>query len=231
MHCHLPPPSGLSRRETLAAALGLLAAGCADSLKIPVLANFPDAMRFAVLGQPDIPLKRDDVTKLPYASITAKIGKGPRSLLVLGRYDGDDLHYLSADRVAVVTRKGRLVKTAGLPQNLKNTQTSVGDPVAGRLHELTESARFVRTVDIDPGSYYGMPIVSVFEPLGPVTLTILEIEFDTVLVRERNTAKTMRWSYDNYYWVDAYDGFVWKSVQHIVRAFPPIEIEVLKPAA
>ena len=75
-----------------------------------------------------------------------------------------------------------------------------------------------------------MPIVSVFEPLGPITLTILEIEFDTVLVRERNTAKTMRWSYDNYYWVDAYDGFVWKSVQHIVRKFSPIEIEVLKPA-
>ncbi len=215
----------------MAGGIGLLAAGCTDSFQVPVLANFPDALRFAVLGQPDIPLKRDDIAKLPYASIAAKIGKGPRSLLVLGRYDGRDLHYLSADRVAVVTRDGRLVKTAGLPQNLKATHFTHDDPVAGRLHQLTETTRFVRTVDIDAANTYGMPVVSEFEPLGPVTLTILEIEFETMLARERNTAQTMRWSYDNYYWVDAYDGFVWKSIQHIVRGIPPIEIDVLKPAA
>ena len=209
----------------------MLATGCGDSFKIPVLANLPDAMQYAVFGKPDIPIHRDDITKLPYATVLAKIGKGERSLLVLSRYDGQDLHYLSADRVAVVTRQGRLVKTAGLPRNIKNTYMNDRDPVSGQLHKLSPNTRFIRTIDIDAENRYGVPITSVFETIKKVTITILELKFDTLLVRERNSAQTMRWHFDNYYWADAYDGFIWKSRQHIVKEYPPIAIEVLKPAA
>ena len=202
--------------------------GCFD---LPVVANLPGALRYGIFGHPDFPIERAAIAKLPYATMRAKIGRGQRSLIVLGRREGSDLHWFSADRVVLVTRQGRLVKTAGLPRNLRGTQLAAEDPVAGRLHELRQTLRASRTVDFDDDSGFGMPIDSWFDSLGPRTITILDIEFDTVLVRERNTSRTRRWNFDNFYWVDPVDGFVWKSVQHIVRDYPSIEIEVLKPAS
>ena len=53
----------------------------------------------------------------------------------------------------------------------------------------------------------------------------------TILVREKNSARTLNWRFDNLYWVDPADGFVWKSRQVIARSFPPVHFEILKPPA
>ena len=78
---------------------------------------------------------------------------------------------------------------------------------------------------------YGLNIESTFEVIGPRNITITEIEFDTILMVERNVAHSLNWTFQNRYWIDPFDGFVWKSRQHIARSFPPIDIEILKPAA
>jgi hypothetical protein len=72
---------------------------------------------------------------------------------------------------------------------------------------------------------------SVFEKLGPRKVRIVELDFDTILVRERNVARTLKWRFENLYWVDPGDGFVWKSRQVIARGFAPVQFEILKPAA
>jgi len=59
----------------------------------------------------------------------------------------------------------------------------------------------------------------------------VKLDFDTILVRERNSARTLNWRFKNYYWVDPSDGFVWKSCQVIVRSFSPVHFEILKPPA
>jgi hypothetical protein len=217
-----------SRRAVLASGLGFVAGGCFD---VPTIANLPGALRYGIFGHPAFPIERAAIAKLPYATMRAKIGRGQRSLVVLGRRDGPALHWFSADRVVLVTRAGRLVKTAGLPRNIRATQFRAGDPVDRRLHELRAPVRATRIVDFDDDSGFGMPIDSRFESLGPRVIAILDIDFDTVLVREHNTSRTRRWSFENLYWVDPVDGFVWKSLQHIVRDYPPIEMEILKPAS
>ena len=62
-------------------------------------------------------------------------------------------------------------------------------------------------------------------------IVILDLDFDTILIREKSSARAVNWKFENLYWVDIYDGFVWKSRQHFVRGLPPMEIEVLKPPA
>jgi len=202
--------------------------GCGVS---PVLRNAYEAARFVTNGMPDVEISRALVDKIPYASISAKVGKGPRSLLILGRYAGDDLHWLSADNASVVTRDGRVVKTSGFPENITATNFLESDPVAGQLHLQNPPRRFSRSLDIDTDNLYGLIVDSEFVRQGDTEITIVDFNLRTILIEEINRARTINWGFSNYYWVDVFDGFVWRSVQHISRKFPPIQIEVLKPAA
>jgi len=202
--------------------------GCTQS---PVLANAAKALKFAFVGLPDATFDRALVSKIPYASLSAKIGKGPRSLLILNRYSHDDRHWISADRAILVTRHGRVVKTAGFPENLLGTSNSQHDPVNRKLHKLKAPVQFSRTIDLDLDNNFGIPITSVFKPLGLRKIEIADLEINTYLVQESNVARIKNWSFNNYYWVDAFDGFVWKSRQHVARSFDPLDIEILKPPA
>ena len=183
-----------------------------------------------VMGLPDVAVTRDQIRQIPYASIRAKVGNGQRSVLVLYRYDGPDLHWMSADRVAFTTRAGRLVKTAGLPANLRSSTVLDGDPVAVGLNRLEGPVRKTRIVDIEPGARYGIPIESTLEPEAEETIEILERTYDTVRVRERCVAPLLDWSFDNVYWAERSNGFVWRSTQFFVPEFDPVEIEILKKA-
>jgi len=215
-----------SRRTLLLGAASLLLSGCANS---PSVFNALKAARYTFSGLPDKPVTRKQVSNIPYATISAKIGRGPRSILVLDRKTKEDYHWISADRAVIVTRNGRIVKTYGFPENIKQTQLSGADPVNRTLHELTTDRTSSRTIDTDSGNRFGLKVDSRFELLGPREINIAEIDIKTVLVKEVNTSSTINWSFTNYYWVDAFDGFVWKSTQHIARSFPPVDIEVLKP--
>ncbi len=217
-----------SRRYFIAASAAYLTAGCSES---PVFESTVQAFKYVLAGAEDPPLTRSAVAKLPYASITAKIGKGPRTLLLLAYLEGINRHWHSGDRVALVTRHGRLVRTVGLTENLRRTRGLSADPLSGGAHEIAAPVRFSRAVDVQSRERFVLPIDSTFERVRAETITILEIDFSTVLIRERNVARLLDWEFENLYWVDSVDGFVWKSRQHLSRALPPIEIEVLKPAA
>lgn len=192
--------------------------------------NAYDVFKTQIFGYPDLPLSRDAITKLPYASMLARVGRGPQALLILGRVDGEDQHWISGvDRSVLVLRGGRVVKTYGFPENLKQTIDADDDPVDRLLHRLDRPVHHVRYVDIDKDQLFGLPIDSTLSPIGARKITIVEIEFDTMMVRESNSARTVDWSFENEYWVDPGDGFVWKSTQYIARSFAPVHFEILKP--
>ncbi len=207
----------------------LLLGGCANS---PAISNALDVAKVQVFGHPDLPLRRSTIAKLPYASMTARVGKGPQALLLLARSDGEEQHWISGlDRSVLALRGGRVVRTFGFPENLKNTRADEIDPVDRLLHKLTEPVRHTRYIDLDLGPHFGLVIDSVFESMGRRKVRIVELDFDTILVREKNSARTLNWRFDNLYWVDPADGFVWKSRQVIARSFPPVHFEILKPPA
>jgi hypothetical protein len=137
---------------------------------------------------------------------------------------------MSADDAVLITENGRVVQTAGFPENLKNTKFTINDPVNRQLHLPPPLKNSFREIDSDFDQRYGIPIYSEYESVGPRDISIAGINIKTILVKEYNIAKTINWNFTNYYWVDKFDGFVWKSRQKIARSFPPIEIEILKPA-
>jgi hypothetical protein len=109
----------------------LLLGGCAE---LPLIANAGQAITYAIMGSPDTEISRFSIQNLPYASISAKIGSGPRSLLVLGKQENGLKHWFSADQAVIVSKNGRIVQTSGFPENLKNTFSKHHDPVNRKLH-------------------------------------------------------------------------------------------------
>lgn len=180
------------------------------------------------MGTPDAPFTPEYIENLPYATLTAKIGRGQRSLLVLARYDGLNLLWASANESALVTRNGRLIKTAGLERNLLDTQGISEDPIVSGRSNF--EGKFLRTVDLDTGRY-GIPIESNFDIQEQATIQILNKEHNTLVIREKNRAQSLHWNFTNTFWLDINTSFVWKSIQHFDPSTPPVEIQITKPAA
>lgn len=200
---------------------------CTQSQVYP---NLGRALRYVTRGLPDTPISREAIGQSPYAYISGKIGRGPRSILVLWDTDETDLLWLSADNVAIVTRFGRVVKTAGLPQELVHTSFLGSDPLFD-VARTGNAAVAQRSLDFQADKVLTTLIVqSSLSNVGRERISIEGIEFDTIRVREENIAVGTSWSFTNTFWVDPIDPIVWRSEQHISRTFPPIQVDTLKPS-
>ena len=72
----------VTRRNLLISSSAFALTSCGTS---PVWQNAYDVVRFMTMGMPDVEITREIIDKIPYASISAKIGRGPRSILILGQ--------------------------------------------------------------------------------------------------------------------------------------------------
>jgi hypothetical protein len=212
----------------LSSAAGLLAAGCAGN---PVFRTIESAAARATGMPRDVKIDRATIAKIPYATIQARFGGGPSALLVLNAYDGETLEWIDTDNNLLATRAGRLVKTVGFREDLRRVVLEGTDPLADAPQHLAGPARFSMRYDLMASTLDVVQLASRVEPMGEETITIAEIDFKTTRLRERCNAVSTKWAFNNDYWVDIYDGFVWRSRQHFAKSLPPLTIEVLKPAA
>lgn len=214
----------LARRLFLTGAIAALAEGCGHSW----VTEIPD-FAHAFVGGDDLPLTQADVDSIGYASLAVRLGKGKQALLILARYDRGDLEWVSHDREAIVTRRGRIVETSGLPQDLRTTEFLTADPVvtAGRHGTAPEC---VRSVDIEPVHEDGILIRSKFAAVGFDELAVLGRKIHTAVWEEKCAAPDIGWEFTNAFWFDAATGFLWKSIQHTAPRIDPLETIVFKPA-
>ncbi len=228
---------GLTRRQlmqglaasTAVPTLGLLG-GC-SSQSLQLLGSSFAGARTAVSGD-RYGLSDDQIEALPYASLGVRIGRLAPAVLILASIDQDELRWASADRVVLVTRRGRLVKSVGLARDLLGTQWASPDPLLGFPNTIPASteSRVGRFVDLRPKDDFGVAVESRYDTIGNETLTLLGRTRRTVVLRERISVRKWRWSGENLFWLDAASGKVWKSRQQFCPDVPPLTLEVLKPA-
>ena len=77
------------------------------------------SIKNAIFGFEDSSITRELVNNIPYASQTLKIGKGPKGLMILESINKDEMVWISADPIFLVTKNGRIIKTEGLENDLK----------------------------------------------------------------------------------------------------------------
>jgi hypothetical protein len=227
----------LSRRRFVGEVLGgLLVTGVAGCAANPTSTfGLASASLSGKSRSPDeYPMSTEQIAKLPYATLGVRVAKYPRAVVVLATIDGQELQWVSADRVSFYTSNGWLMRTHGLQRDLGATRwvEGAGDPLRSFVQTGTVPARGVyREIDLRHEDEKAIAIESRFELVRDETIVIQGREHLTHRIDERADMRDWRWQVRNSFWVDAQSGLVRRSVQRYCPEMPPIELEVLKPAA
>jgi hypothetical protein len=170
-------------------------------------------------------ITRDMAAGVPYASLGFRVGGGGQGMLLLVGGSTDPLLWAAGRKFAIVTNKGRVVRTKGFGYDLGGYQlarsVTRGDGVVER-HWLA---------DFPDLEKYSVPVVCTERAVGEETITILEQPLRTKKMAEECASEEtgFSWSYQNTYWVGREDGFVWRSLQHVHPKLPAVEIEIFRP--
>ena len=161
---------------------------------------------------------------IPYASLGVRLGSSDESMFVLGNKTGNDLHWLGGQRLAITTRAGRIVQTAGFEHNLTGFQGSATVPSPGTTSR-TEDFMY----DFAGRSRFGIAVRCSVRPIGGERLVILGVPHNTNHVAEDCEAPQLDWRFRNEFWSDG-SGLVWKSKQSVEPDLDAFELEILRPA-
>jgi len=152
-------------------------------------------------------------------------------MLVLASKTNDQLFWTSADRIALITATGRIVKTGGLRWNLSDTVFPEPDPLGDILNLSAPLVRARRLADFRDIGKFSVTINTELTRIGPQPITVLGSEISTVAFVERCEAREFDWSFENQFWADSDSGFIWKTFQTIHPNLDPITTEVFRQPA
>lgn len=215
-------------RLGVCALIGLGLAGCASDHTAVLFSRYLYETSFAT---DRAAYDRARVGSVPYASIGLGIGDSRKQLIVLESVTGRDHRWLTGDPVAIVTRGGRIMNTAGFPDDLSATRLPGPDPADGGLHRLTGPVTATRIIDLRADRVFDQRVDCRLKPAGRETVTILGVDRDLIRVKERCKAKRIHWRFTNVFWADPETGRLWRSRQHVHPRMPPLTIDVLRPSS
>ena len=201
-----------------------LVAACSQSQK-----SLGDTFKVAIFGMPDVEMTSEQIRDIPYASMYARVNKGPQIFVVLAYAENGDLKWVTRDKAMLVTRNGRLIKTLDLPDNLLEVTNLASDPLihANRIIDGAEWTR-IQTWTEDK-KVYSATFSSRFSIAGNETLTILDVPRTYRIIDEDVTVAELNTHYRNRFWIDPSTGNVQKTQQFIGPDFFPVETTTLNP--
>jgi hypothetical protein len=173
-------------------------------------------------------ITRKQAAAVPYSSIGVRVGSSAQVILVLATQSHIACLWASAAHVAIETQSGRITRTAGLPHNMSQSLFSGSDPLqSGAMAGTT----FEYVADVPDLEIYEAPVRYVMESPKPDEIVILGAKLHVLNLREHGSCSVLGWEFDNQYWADGKNGFVWRSIQTVHPSLDPIEIEVFRPPA
>jgi hypothetical protein len=170
-----------------------------------------------------------EVQDTPFASLGVRVGGAAQTMLLLATRTSASGVWTSASHIALEIAFGRILRTAGLTQNLSGTIFSGADPLAEGLENLRAPVRIARTLDFEDRNSYGVAVASVLAPAGIQDVNVLGTNIRCVHAVEHGSAPALSWSFTNEYWAGEKSGLVWRSLQSIHPDFAPLEITLFRP--
>ncbi|QJD58687.1 YjbF family lipoprotein [Pseudomonas sp. gcc21] len=201
----------------MSAAAALLMSGCTS-----VASSSYETLRLAISG-PESIITADYVNSLDRPALSARLKQSEALLVLAARNDGvAEWHGRSQ---ALVTQNGRLIQTAGLPDEADIiAPLAVADPFLQDLRALPEDVEVTRLVDF-PGRYLTSVPQHARYRKGPVeTLEIMGEQRALQRMDEIIRMPSISFRATNHYWFDPDTGNVLVSAQHLAPGFPPVHL-------
>ncbi|WP_421201666.1 YjbF family lipoprotein [Aeromonas enteropelogenes] len=206
------------------AFLGLLSlTGCSNTASVT-----SETIKYAFWGADDITVTATQVAQLPYASAYLKIGDNPRVFVVLAYVNGDELSWLTADRVMIVTRHGRIIKTVGMENDLVLSKSGSADPLSVAA---TSTASWQAMTEWEHGYLSGYQLDGTLVRSGQEELDLVTRRVVADRFEETVTMTPDMDSWTNQFWRDPLTGQVVKTRQQLGPGLPVVELTILKPFA
>jgi len=169
----------------------------------------------------------EEAASMPYASMGIRLGGGSEVMIILAGDTGGQRLWTSAVKLAITTKDGRIVRTAGFEHNLGGYEPrgdSSGENGKGTVRWQA---------DFPDLNLYSVPITCQDRQAGDETIVILGADIHTRRIEEScaSAGSRLDWSFKNTYWVDPDSGLVWRSIQHVHPQLDAIETEILRPPA
>lgn len=174
---------------------------------------------------------RAELNRIPYATIAVSSIDGPRAYLVPLADNGGYLDYRDEAGNSVRVRGGAVagLQTAG--NDLDGVLYDQNDPIAHPRPSALWPQHVWRQYQfsvINEGSHV-ISLSCVFQPAGPETIEIVELNYSVTRVKEVCT--NARRQVINTYWIDDETGFIWKSEQWLGPRIGAVVVEVIRPYA
>ena len=163
------------------------------------------------------------INEIPYASMLVRIGKGPSALMILESISNNNYTWVSADGIYLVTNNGRVIKTFGLPNNLKDEISSF----EGWDKEIYNDLEFYSYVSFDKPVLNNLRISSKFTKEDKRKTKLALGSKNLHLIEQTISSPDIAWFKKNKFWVDELH-YPWKSIQYISPKLPPIYLEITK---
>ena len=168
-------------------------------------------------------IELDVIASIPYASMLVRIGNGPTALMILESKKDEEYTWVSADGVYLVLKNGRIVKTSGLINNLRDNFTTNKK----WEDDLYNKQKFVSYYSFTQPTLNNLKVTSSYEKGEEQDIELLVGKKRLRIIKEELFSEDVAWYETNLYWVDK-SNFVWKSVQSISPRLPEIYFEVTK---
>tara|TARA_Y100001970_G_scaffold80636_1_gene102385 strand:+ start:6857 stop:7522 length:666 start_codon:yes stop_codon:yes gene_type:complete len=168
------------------------------------------------------------IERIPYASSKLAIGKGAPGLIILESINDNKETWVSADGLFLVIEDGRVIKSAGLFNNLVSLKFADND--FKNLIVSRTSEKLIFYYSYDNPELIDMRVEVERRFITEEKVRLLSGEKQLSLIEEKITNDYIGWKELNKFWVDN-EGFVWKSEQFISPKLPRFNIEVTKKPA
>jgi hypothetical protein len=172
-------------------------------------------------------LTDEQIESVPYASMQARIGKTPNTLIVLEQVNNDIFKWTSSNLIKIYTKKGFIVRFSGLGNELENIDLDPKHPVNSGIFEINNSNELTSFYTFDNPKLFRLPVKTKFSFLREEEITILGEVFRTKVFAEESSDNLINWRFRNLYWVDDYN-YIIKSKQHFTPRNPAINLKVTK---
>jgi len=192
-------------------------------------------LKSAFWGMDPTNISPEQIQKLPYASLSAKLGDNPTALLILTWIENTPnapiLKWLSTNKELIATQHGRIIKTANLRQgNVLSLHASRADPLQLGLQKNTTPREWHYYISWQPGYHWNYQATSVFYVGNKEKKQRLDGKTQQLLhVTEVVTIPVIKQNYTNDYWLDPITGNVIISEQYLYPGSQKMTLSIAKP--